>query len=205
MKKFFLGVGSIILLLLGCTAKYMPIQSQDVILSEYFGIVNNDNYQFAAENRYWSYEPDEFADYFIAFYVVIKNRTDENFQINSNDFALIDENGNQFDALDNEYLERLIEPNRLELLNDIHDSGSHFFDQNEDDDLLNEHQTALERWQKARENLIRYVFRFGELRSGARKSGYIFFPKISERNKKCRLIFKDSTIEFSKLKEQNKN
>jgi hypothetical protein len=201
MKKTFLGIGLIALMLLGCTAKYMPIQSKDVILSEFFGIVNNDDYQFAAENRYWSYEPDEFAEYFIAFYVVIKNRSDDKLQINSTDFALIDQNGDQFDALDNESLERLIEPNRLELLNDLHNSGSHFFDQN-DDDILNEQQTSLEKWQKARENLIRYVFRYGALRPGARKSGFVFFPKISERNKNCKIIFKDSSIEFSKIKDK---
>jgi len=199
MKKKLLYLGLIATLFLGCTAKYMPIPSSQVVISEYLGIVNTPEYQFAAENRYWSYEPDEFSEYFISFYVVLRNRSESNLQVSSADFVLIDEAGNQFDAIPNDYLERLTEPSQLELYNDSTLNGSHFFDE---DEVLHEEQSSLEKWQKARENLIRYVFRYGELRPGARKSGYLFFPKMSERNQSCRVIYKESEIEFSKLKDK---
>jgi hypothetical protein len=199
MKKILLFL-QLTLLLGGCTARYLPLPQDDVIISEYFGIVNQAEYQFAAESRYWSREPSELASYFSTFYVVIRNRAEADLSVELADFALIDANGNQYDPISNEYLERLIEPTQLDYFLESDDGGSHFFDL---EDELMEQKSTLEKWQQARENLIKYSFRFGQLRGGARKAGFIFFPKLEESNQNCSLIFGDSKIEFSKIRPQD--
>lgn len=201
MKKICLSLILIALLLAGCTAKYMPIPSKTVKLSEQFGLINNPEYHFAAENRYWSKEPSSFTSYFTAFYVVIKNKNDDNMQIDVNDFALLDQGGNQYDPIPNEYLEKLIEPSQMELLESSIVGGSHFLDP---ENQLSEQKTNYEKWQQARENLIKYSFRFGDLRSGARKSGYVFFPRLPESNKQCKLVYRNSEISFTRERETKK-
>lgn len=199
MKIFRIFGMMIILFLVGCTVKYLPIDDGNVTISEDFGVVKNSDYVFAAENRYWIKEPTELTNYFTSFYISIKNRTGEQQQVEVKDFALIDEKGNQYDAVSNEYIELLIQPNQLDFVVVNDSEGSNLLDT---DDLFNEHKSVMERWYQSKENLIRYSFHYGTIFAGARKSGFIFFPRLEDANKRCKLIYKDAEINFSRVDEE---
>ena len=188
-----------LLMIIGCTAKYMPLKEAGVSISEEFGVVKTKDFVFAAENRYWVKEPTELTNYFTTFYVSIRNRSSELHEIKMNDFALIDEAGNQYDIISNEYIEILIQPSQFDYLSLDKDSDSELIDIS---DIIDEEKNLLEKWRKGKENLIRYSFRFGNLHAGARKSGFIFFPRLAESNKRCKLIYKDVEIKFSRVEEE---
>ena len=198
MKIFRMALIIMIFFMVGCTVKYLPISDENVTISEDFGVVKKNDYIFAAENRYWIKEPTELSNYFTSFYVSIKNRTANQQDIEMKNFALIDENGNQYDVVSNEYIELLIQPNQLDFIVVNQHTDSNLLDT---DELFNEHKSVMERWYESKENLIRYSFRFGTVFAGARKSGYIFFPRVEDANKRLKLIYKEAEINFSRVDE----
>jgi len=62
--------------------------------------------------------------------------------------------------------------------------------------ILDEQKNALEKWREAKTNLITYSLNFGEIRPGARRSGFVFFPRLLSKNNRCRILFRDKTIDF---------
>ena len=190
----------IILLLLvtaffiSCTVKYLPVKEKGIIISEGYGIMKNDDFVFAAANEYWVKEPQNLTDYFTTFHISIRNKSEEKMKITPMDISLLDEDENQFDTVDLEFIEKMLLPKQLEYLviQNIEDDSDAFRT------LLEDQKNILEEWREAQRNLITYSFRFGEILPGAKKSGFIFFPKIFSSNNSCRIIFRDIGIQFTR-------
>ncbi len=190
----------IILLLLitvffiSCTIKYLPFKEKGIIISEGYGIIKNDDFIFAAANEYWVKEPQNLTNYFTTFHISISNKTKEKMKITPMDITLLDEDENQFDTVDLEFIEKMLLPKQLEYLviKNIEDDSDIFRS------LMEDQKNILEEWREAQRNLITYSFRFGETLPGAKKSGFIFFPKISSSNYSCQIIFRGISIQFTR-------
>jgi len=180
MKKIILLFT--VVLIISCSIKYVPVKTASVIIAEDIAIVENPEFTFAIENRYWIKEPDNLSDYFTTFFVTIKNKTSQKLELDPSDISLLDQLGNQFDVVSIDYLENMLLPDDFEL--------------NIKKRIDNTNPDYVEEWRDAKQNLITYSLHFGAILPGARKSGYIFYPKLNAKNFECRIIFKDNVIQF---------
>jgi hypothetical protein len=178
------------LCLLSCSVKYLPVAGGGVTVQDDFGIIKTEEMIFIANHRYWNLEPKNISDYFIAFHITIQNRTAQTIEINSQELSLIDEEGNQYDALPLEYIETLLLPDELRY---------------EYIPELTETLTQLiENWRDARQNLMRESFHFGRVLPNAKRSGFVFFNKLPSSHKRCDINFQDKTITFEKYDKKKK-
>jgi hypothetical protein len=178
-----------------CTIKYVPVASPDISITDDYAVIKGKDITFAVENQYWIKEPQNLTDYFTTFYVSIKNNTNQKIEINSNDIILLDENDNQYDIVDLEFIERMLLPKQIEYLviENIDESEEPVMDAKQ---VLEDQQEALEKWRESQANLIIYSLTLGEIHPGAKRSGFIFFPRLLSKNNKCKILFRDKTIEF---------
>lgn len=186
MIKKIIPLCLILIVISGCADKYFPIPSNDVVLSEEFGIIETDDFVLAVNNKYWDKRPQELTDYFTTFYISFKNKTKEKIEFNYNDFYLIDSEGNQYDVVNLEEVMTLLIPDDL------------FFQQITT--LKSEQDDSFENWKEARSNLMKYSFNFGLILPNVRKAGFVFFQKLPSNNLSCRIIYKDTEIGFIKEK-----
>lgn len=200
MKTVFVKLIFLLILVVfvGCTARYLPVASGDVRVNEELAYVKNSDYFFSVERRNWYRQPEDINDYFTCFYVVVKNRSKEDMKVLKKDFYLIDEaeeieeTGSSEEAISPDRLETYFVPlaNRM---------GSSEFG-NEVESWNQQQENAL----AIRDNIFSYSFHFGILPAQTQREGYIFFPKLSNKNKKYSLKFKDKLIEFRKVEGRNK-
>lgn len=200
MKRFIFPLFLLILILTACTIKYIPVETDGVIITDDFGVKRTKAYTFAAANEYWNKEPQELTNYFTTFYITIQNREREEMQAEITDFGLIDQNGNQFDVVTQEYIENLLVPRQIDYLL-INENEEELIDTEE---FFNEQKQVMEQWRIAQNNLITYSFHFGKILPGAKKSGFIFFPKLESQNTECELRYNNMSINFIRLDEKKK-
>ncbi len=200
MKRSIFSLLLLVLIFSACTIKYVPVQTDGVTIADDFGVNRTKAYTFAAANEYWNKEPQELTNYFTTFYVSIQNRTRDELQVEMNDFGLIDQNGNQFDVITHDYIEKLLAPRQIDYLL-INENKEELLDTEE---FFNEQKAVMEEWRTAQNNLITYSFHFGNIMPGAKKSGYIFFPKLESENAECELRYDDRSIKFIRLDEKKK-
>jgi len=200
MKRFIFPLFLLILILTACTIKYIPVETDGVIITDDFGVKRTKAYTFAAANEYWNKEPQELTNYFTTFYITIQNREREEMQAEITDFGLIDQNGNQFDVVTQEYIENLLVPRQIDYLL-INENEEELIDTEE---FFNEQKQVMEQWRIAQNNLITYSFHFGKILPGAKKSGFIFFPKLESQNAECELRYNNMSINFIRLDEKKK-
>jgi len=101
---YLLSLIMVIFSLVSCTIKYLPIPTQHIVISDDFAVVKETDFTFAVENQYWIKNPQNLTDYFTTFYISVKNRTSEKMNIELGDVVLLDENGNQYDAVTIDYI-----------------------------------------------------------------------------------------------------
>ncbi len=192
---YLLSLIMVIFSLVSCTIKYLPIPTQHIVISDDFAVVKETDFTFAVENQYWIKNPQNLTDYFTTFYISVKNRTSEKMNIEPGDVVLLDENGNQYDAVTIDYIEQMLLPKQLEylIINTIEDDNNI---KTSSEDTLREKQDRLEEWREAKQNLLTYSFHFGNILPSAKKSGFIFFPKLPAKNNKCKVIFRNRDVEF---------
>ena len=191
-KRLLLLLIVLMLIITSCTVKYMPVESQDVKVTDDFAVVKTKAWTFAVENKYWIKEPQDLTDYFTTFYVSIKNRHKKEMEINPSDINLLDEEGNQFDVVMLDYIEQMLLPKQLDYLviTNLEE------DLIETQEIFEDHRRILDEWREAKKNLITYSFHFGKILPGAKKSGFIFFPKLDSKNNSCQIIFHNNKINF---------
>ncbi|MBN1948684.1 MAG: hypothetical protein JW784_02975 [Candidatus Cloacimonetes bacterium] len=175
-----------LIILSGCTVKYYPVPSPEVRVSEEFGVVETEDFVLAAANQYWVKEPQELTDYFTTFYITYKNRTGNRVEIRQSDLSLLDQQGNQLDAVHPEYVLELLTPEEITFDPIL--------------PLTSEQQMVYETWKEAKNNLLSESFSFGMILPEAQKSGFVYFPKLKSKNLKCTLVFRGSYIPFSREK-----
>jgi hypothetical protein len=201
-----------------CTIKYIPVKSENVIITDDYAVIKTKGWTFAAENKYWIKEPQNLTDYFTTFNIQVKNRQNKDMEIKSSDISLLDEDGNQFDVVSLDYIEKLLLPKQLEYLvisnienEKLTDTQQLFEDQRrileewreaenekltDTQQLFEDQRRILEEWREAKKNLITYSLSFGKIIPGAKKSGFIFFPKLASSNKSCQLVYRNNKIQF---------
>lgn len=200
MKRFIFLVLLLVLIFSACTIKYVPVQTDGVTITDDFGVKRTKAYTFAAANEYWNRDPQELTNYFTTFYISIQNRQREEMLVEKTDFGLIDQNGNQFDVITLNYIENLLAPKQIDYLL-INENEEELIDTEE---FFNEQKKVLEEWRIAQNNLITYSFHFGKILPGAKKSGFIFFPKLESENAECELRYNTMGIKFIRLDEKKK-
>ena len=178
-----------------CTIKYVPVASPNISITDDYAVIKSKDITFAIENQYWIKEPQNLTDYFTTFYVSIKNNSKQKIEINAHDIILLDENENQYDLVSIDFIERMLLPKQIEYLviENIDESEQPVMDANQ---ILEDQQEALEKWRESQANLITYSLTFGTIHPGARRSGFIFFPRLLSKNNKCKIVFQDNMIEF---------
>ncbi|MDP8201747.1 MAG: hypothetical protein P9M11_06350 [Candidatus Tenebribacter burtonii] len=200
MKRYIFSLLLFVLLFSACTIKYVPVQADGVTVTDDFGINRTKAYTFVAANEYWNKEPQELTNYFTTFYISIQNRKRDNLKVEMSDFGLIDQNGNQYDIVTQDYIENLLAPRQIDYLL-INENKKEFIDTEE---FFIEQKQVMEEWRTAQNNLITYSFHFGNILPGAKKSGYIFFPKLESENAECELRYNDKSIKFIRLDQKKK-
>ncbi|MCF7858981.1 MAG: hypothetical protein K9N07_06605 [Candidatus Cloacimonetes bacterium] len=201
MKKLiFITTLGVFLFLSACTIKYLPIASNNVSITDNYGVVRNKDYTIAAANEYWNRDPQELTNYFTTFYISIQNRGKVNMVVDKSDFGLIDENGNQYDIVTTDYIENMLAPHLIDYL--MVSGTNNSIIPNESD--YNKQRQMIEKWRLAKNNLITYSFHFGKILPGAKKSGYLFFPKLESKNYNCTFQFDDTNIEFTRADKKKK-
>ncbi|MCK5050895.1 MAG: hypothetical protein KAS53_04105 [Candidatus Cloacimonetes bacterium] len=200
MKRFIFPMLLLVLIFSACTIKYVPVQTEGVTITDDFGVNRTKAYTFAAANEYWNREPQELTNYFTTFYVSIQNRKRDDLQVEMSDFGLIDQNGNQYDVVAQDYIENLLAPRQIDYLL-INENEKELTDT---EDFFNEQKQVMEKWRTAQNNLITYSFHFGKILPGAKKSGFLFFPKLESENAECELRYNNMSIKFIRLDEKKK-
>lgn len=173
---------SLAVFLSGCTTLYLPVASENITVSESYGIIKTAEFTLAVANKLWVKEPQELTDYFMTFYITVRNKTAEKIPISPEDLSLLDEYGNQYDIVLPGQVMNLLMPEDI-----IFDRN--FLFEEEDDQVY-------ENWKEAKNNLIMESFNFGTILPNAQKTGYLFFPKLKSQNKQCKLIFQGHQIDF---------
>jgi len=185
MKNVIIVAAAVLIIAIsGCAAVYLPVASEDVEVSEDFGILKTEDYILAVSHKFWVKEPQELTDYFITFYLSFRNLSAEKVSIAPEDINLLDENGSQYDIVLPEAVLELLQPE--EILFD------QFNELDEEDDQI------YESWKEAKNNLLMDTFNFGNILPGARKEGYVFFPRPASKNSSCRIVYNDLFLQFRK-------
>lgn len=180
--------------LAGCTARYLPVANDVVRVSDELAYLKNSDYFFSVERRNWYRSPEEINNYFTCFYVTVKNRSQADMKVLQKDFFLIDDTGSSEQAINPDRLEEYFVPVASRM------SSSELAAGNEVESWNQTQENAL----AVRDNIFSYSFHFGILPAQTQREGYIFFPKISSKNKKYSLKFKSELIEFRKIEGRNK-
>ncbi|MCF7918588.1 MAG: hypothetical protein K9N06_01585 [Candidatus Cloacimonetes bacterium] len=191
--KFWYWLSLLLLLVIGsCAVRYLPVGSPGAQIINDAYLYRDSDTELVAQCRYWSREPQNLNDYFTTFYVSVKNNKEQKLQVAKTDFALLDQNGNQFDPLTVEQIEDILLHNELQYL------VIKNVEEKEVDRLvtLNDQTNILEEWRRAKRNLLSDSFGFGEIYPNAKRSGYIFFPKAKVSNDELTLIYKDKLLKF---------
>jgi len=184
MKKIMILM--FVLVLASCATNYVPLPSKNISTSENYAILKTKEYTLIIDYRYWTKTPQNLTDFFTTFYVSIYNNTKQNISVEQSDFYLTDEEGKQYDIVPIEDIYNVMIPR---------DDSFKFLT-----DDKTETQNIIAARQEARRNIMDYSLSYGKTMPGSKKTGYIFFNHLSYKNKKCKIFFKNHTIEFVRMK-----
>lgn len=165
-----------------CATRYMPQPTDVITVVDNYALLETDSVAFAISPRVWTREPQRISDLFTTFHVIVKNQTRQKISISPNDIFLLDEERNQYDILS------------------VYDVADILF---YDNFMMDKFSTLPERYQQvtgdrltARANLMQEAFHYGDIMPGARKSGFIFFRRLSPRNRMSIIVFQGEEIVF---------
>ncbi len=177
------------LLLVSCVAKFVPVRTGKVSVSEDYAVLKADDYTLAVAYKFWTKEPQNLTDHLTALHIVLRNKTTNDLTVSPEDFSLLDSDGNQTDVVLPERIASLLIP-----------TEPYYDPFITDQKILNEYKYASEQRMSARSNLMTESFSFGKILSGAKKSGFIFFPKLESENDSFTVSYKGELIEFVREK-----
>ncbi|MCF7912024.1 MAG: hypothetical protein K9M99_05820 [Candidatus Cloacimonetes bacterium] len=191
VMKMITGI-AFVLLLSSCASHYLPVGGPGLTVINDAYLYQDTDYELVALNRYWVRDPQDLNDYFTTFLVTVKNRSGEKLNITNKDFALLDENGNQSDPLSLEQVQDILLNNQLQYL-----VVKNLEEQDEQKLITIRDQTdTLEEWRRAKRNLMSDSFTFGEIYPQAKRTGYLFFPKVNIKNDELTLIYRSQSLKF---------
>jgi hypothetical protein len=190
--RFWLISTLLIFLLTGCANRYMPVGGDGLRILNASYLYQSPEIELVAQNLYWTGEPQNLNDYFTTFHVTVKNHTRDKLKVDASDFALLDQNGNQSDPLSIDQIENILLNSELQYL------VVKNIEEWDDKKLVSiqDQSNFLEEWRRAKRNLMRDSFAFGEIFPQAKRTGFIFFPKVNIKNDELTLVYKDQRMIF---------
>ncbi len=193
MKTKWIAILLIVAALAACTPGYMPIREGNVRVREDIAFIDTPDYSIAVQPALWTYKPDNLSDYYTTFIIQVENKTRHSINVQPTDIVLLNENRRQYDPVS---IDRIIS-----MLVDEAPALRHFSETPVN--LREEQEYEMDRLE-ARQKLMSESFHFGDISAKASKSGYVFFPKVSQRNMHLSFVFKDQTIRFTREKKEEK-
>ena len=180
-------ITAIFLILTGCVPKYLPVVQGNIEILDEFAILRTDDEMLAVRMDLWNGEPQYLTEYFDVMFIRVQNRTRENIKIETEHFALIDENSLQSDLVPADIVLEiaLAHPSLVPEWYSI---------------SAETQRENLTRINTIRRNIMTRAFAFGDIYPGAIKEGMIFFPKLESKNQEFTLIYKSNEIVFRKMK-----
>ncbi len=172
----------ILFLFAGCATRYYPEPSEHVKVSDDFAVMQIGGISIAIQSKLWAREPHKVNDYFTTYYIIVINSSNERITISPDDLKLLDEERSQYDVLSYIKVAEVLLRDEF-----VMDKFSPFQDRS--------HQATDERVM-ARAYLMQDSFHYGEIMPNARKTGYIFFNRLSPKNERATIIFKNKEINF---------
>ncbi len=117
MKKRIISLSSFLLLLLfllssGCTTRIVPkpLQPGDVDLNSNIISKEREGIRISVQSMEWKYYPYNLDDFYTPMLFLIRNNTDKKVSFKASDLVLVDDKGNQFNAVDPGIVERIMTP-----------------------------------------------------------------------------------------------
>ncbi len=117
MKRRIISLSSFLLLLLfllssGCTTRIVPkpLQPGDIDLNSNIISKEREGIRISVQSMEWKYYPYNLDNFYTPMLFLIRNNTDKKVSFKVSDLVLVDDRGNQFNAVDPGIVERIMTP-----------------------------------------------------------------------------------------------
>ncbi|MCD6330419.1 MAG: hypothetical protein J7M10_08805 [Candidatus Cloacimonetes bacterium] len=189
MNKSVIVLLVFIFSLLSCAPKILPVRSHNVKIQENYAVITQKNYDIAIEPSSWNDPPSNLENYFMVFYVILRNKTNQVMPVDKNAFVMIDENGEQYSLFGPQQLVQIMYgDNQYFDLNYFMN-----FDDQEHENLKEEYETRLD----GIRNIMMKSFQFEPIRPQAQQSGYLFFERLEFKKQAVfKIFYNDDVMEF---------
>ena len=189
MKKSIIVSLIFMFLLLSCAPKILPVRSHNVKIQENYAVITHKNYDIAIEPSSWNDPPSNLENYFMVFYVILRNKTNQIMPVDKNAFVMIDENGEQYSIFGPQQMVKIMYgDNQYFDLNYFTN-----FDDQDHEDLKEEYETRLD----GIRNIMMKSFQFEPIRPQAQQSGYLFFERLEYKKQTLfKIYYNNNAMEF---------
>lgn len=189
MKKNIIISLIIFLLLTACAPKILPIRSNNVKIQENYAVITHKDYNIAIEPSSWNDPPSNLENYFMVFYVILRNKTNQKMHIDKDAFVMIDDKGEQYSIFGPQQIVQIMYgDNQYFDLNYFMN-----FDDDDHKDLKEEYETRLD----GIRNIMMKSFQFDPIRPQAQESGYLFFERLEFKKQALfKIYYNDDVMEF---------
>jgi len=176
-----------ILFLTGCSTRFLPIQSPDLIIADDLAIYKSEGITLTVTEQMWIKDPQFLSDHYTTFWIKVQNNTSQPYKIRPSSFALLDEDRNQMDVQDQEQvLDLMLQNETLYIDRFLMSTQSQ--------------QEILQKRQLIQKNIMLDSFSFGDILPHASKQGIIFFPKVKGNINQLVFVFNNKEITFQRIK-----
>ncbi len=189
MKKNIITSLILLLLLTACATKILPVRSHNVKIQENYAVITHKDYNIAIEPSSWNDPPSNLENYFMVFYVILRNKTNQKMHIDKDAFVMIDDKGEQYSIFGPQQIVQIMYgDNQYFDLNYFMN-----FDDEDHEDLKEEYQTRLD----GIRNIMMKSFQFDPIRPQAQESGYLFFERLEFKKQALfKIYYNDDVMEF---------
>ena len=189
MKKSILVLMFFMFLLLSCAPKILPVRSHNVKIQENYAVITHKDYDIAIEPSSWNDSPSNLENYFMVFYVILRNKTNQKMSIDKDAFVLIDESGEQYSVFGPQQMVKIMYgDNQYFDLNYFMN-----FDDQAHEELKEEYEARLD----GIRNIMMKSFQFEPIRPQAQQSGYLFFERLEFKKQTLfKIYYNDDVMEF---------
>ena len=186
MKKSILVL---MFLLLSCAPKILPVRSHNVNIQENYAVITHKDYDIAIEPSSWNDPPSNLENYFMVFYVILRNKINQIMSVDKDAFVMIDEKGEQYSVFGPQQMVKIMYgDNQYFDLNYFMN-----FDDQDHEELKEEYETRLD----GIRNIMMKSFLFEPIRPQAQQSGYLFFERLEFKKQALfKIYYNDDVMEF---------
>jgi len=189
MKKSIIVLMVFMFLLLSCAPKILPVRSHNVKIQENYAVITHKDYDIAIQPSSWNDPPSNLENYFMVFYVILRNKTNQKMSIDKDAFVMIDEKGEQYSIFGPQQMVKIMYgDNQYFDLNYFMN-----FDDQAHEELKEEYEARLD----GIRNIMMKAFQFEPIRPQAQQSGYLFFERMEFKKQALfKIYYNDDVVEF---------